>query len=374
MVNLTSESRLSEKKFKELSSSDQRSYLGKYPKSKYHKLAKKEALTPKPSNKEKPEQKSEKKEKDVDFDQAKVEVNKSTAIDVRMEHAIDKKVPAFAASVHKGQEELAANSKAVAETVTNKISSSLKDSIGNIFEKMSAGFAASEADRKHVKKVAGPFIKYGLGAAAGILLGPALLPVLGIMAMQYASTFSFGEDMESKSYEGIQEDRLEFLAKDISRWMSKIDMEMLTKRLSELSALKDMDEDMNGESEEGEEDDDEMTSESKVSTRLTFKLLGSQKRLTPNLRTRWDINNGSDVVGQIQADPKIKGNGHEIRCWVVTLEDGFDESAYNSGFRTTEPFTTVNKGRLLLRNPQRLTMAEARLWAKHAINKSYLQG
>lgn len=393
MDDLISESRLSAEKFKKLSSSDQKEYLKRYPKSKHRQLIgskpkpkaeKKKSIKKKgkssPAPKvEKKKKKKKSKEKAKTPKQVQVEVNKDNAQEKRLEIKKAENKPLISNSIDRGTDLIAREPDKVANAVDNRVTPHLKKALGAVFGKISAGLKASDEEKEPIKKASSPIMKIALGAGALALLGPMAIPAVAIMAGKYMETFDFeglSEKMNSESSSqeiDPEDDPLGFMVRDVSRFMAKVDQDMLSERFSEMAALEQMGEDDDEDHiEDALEDDDELTSESALSKRLSFQLVRSQKRLAPNLRTRWDIRYGEDLIGQIQADPKIPGNGHEKRCWVVTLEDGFDESAFDSGFSNLKPFTIVNKGRLLLRNPQRLTMPEARLWAKHTINRSYL--
>ena len=388
MDDLISESRLSAEKFKKLSSSDQKAYLKRYPKSKHRQLIggapkakpeKKKSIKKKAKSSPAPVEKKKKKKAKTP-EEVQVEVNKHNAQEKRLDIKKEENRPLIANSIDRGTDLMAREPDKVAGAVENRVTPHLKKALGAVFGKISAGLKASAEEKEPIKKVSSPIMKIALGAGAIALLGPMAVPALAIMAAKYIETFDFeGLSAKMNSESSSQEidpeaDPLGFMVRDVSRFMAKVDQDMLTERFSEMAALQQMGDDNDEDHIEDalEDEDEELTSESALSKRLSFQLVRSQKRLAPNLRTRWDIRYGENLIGQIQADPKIPGNGHEKRCWVVTLEDGFDESAFDSGFSNLKPFTIVNKGRLLLRNPQRLTMPEARLWAKHTINRSYL--
>lgn len=384
MSDFLSESRLSEQAFKDLSSSEQKQYLKKYPKSKHRRLFKNqksekvEDIEPKKKKKQKnkdkqnPEKSEKKKKKKVKPEQIKAEVNTENAQKKKEQEIVEKNLPVVADSISKGTDNLAKNADEVAQSVDDRVSPHLKKALSNMFKRINAGLKPSKPERENVRKTSLPIMKYAVGAAALSMMGPFAAPVMIIMAAKFAESFDFTQLVSSSSASPEEEDPIKFLTHDVSRYMSKLDKDMLARRFAEFSALHEMSKDSEEEDSEDFSEEDEMVSESSVMSRISFQVLPSQRRLAPNLRTQWLVKHGDSIIGKIQSDPKILGNGHQNRCWVVTLEDGFDESSYNSGVSDTQPFTVLNKGRLLLRNPQRFTMQEAKVWAKSAINREYL--
>lgn len=408
MKKLRSESGLRPAGFQKLDGKGQKAYLDKHPTSKYHKIAKdsvKKAVAkdPKFDNikvaKEKPaESKPKRKDSERLFNKVKADANAEVSTDKRIATFVEQNKRKIGTSLIMGSENLQRNTTKISHAVHQQTTPKTIDTLKGIFSKFKSGLGISGEDLHAVKKVATPLIKIGLGVAVAALLGPAALAVTTIMAAQYATSYDFDKHIdkvleerakrkeeeeadrqarindreaefsaESNAAANIDGDPIEYMVKDVARWMASIDQEMLGDKIAKLAALQEM------ESEETDEDEDtDMTSESAVTQRLTYRVATSQTRLSPLLRTMWEIRYGENIIGKIQSDPDVEGNGHENRSWVVTLEDGFDESAFNSGYDSSAPFTTLNKGRLLLRNPARLTMKEARMWASHVIDRSYL--
>ena len=78
------------------------------------------------------------------------------------------------------------------------------------------------------------------------------------------------------------------------------------------------------------------------------------------------------IIGCIESDPEIEGNGKSRRSWKAKLYEGFSESSFHTGRQDTKPYTIVKSNRVVLFNPIRQTYDECKLWIKHNLNKDYL--
>ena len=110
-----------------------------------------------------------------------------------------------------------------------------------------------------------------------------------------------------------------------------------------------------------------MVSESSSKSLRIVPCPSHKKNNTPV--TRYLVKLGTLQVGRIHSDPKIKGDSANQRCWVCTMKDGFEETGYRSGVTRDAPFTLATKRGVMLRNPQRQTLAEAKAWVKTIVNK-----
>lgn len=112
-----------------------------------------------------------------------------------------------------------------------------------------------------------------------------------------------------------------------------------------------------------------MMPRSESGTRVTFQTIRNKDVYTNSERVSYAINAGGRTCGKISWDNKCGECSDKSTGWLVTLFDGFNESAYRSGRSENphEPFTAVHKGEVKLQNPSRMTLALAKSWARSAL-------
>jgi len=300
---------------------------------------------------------------------AKLKVSRSK----RIKEMASKKAPLIASNLNKGLNKLVTKAPAYASKIKDSISKATSSKVGNFFKKKLTGGEVDEAEKEAVISTLTPVLKAVLGVAVLGALAVGAAPLVAALANTYSS--SLDNLMTSESSELNTDEPVDLLIHDFMRWFSKIDKNVLAEKIAELQVLEEFGEGEAEESEtsvEGDEEDPDFTSESAVVKRVSFRVSPLQRRVVANLRTKFEVIFDKEVVGHIESDPKIKGDGFQNRCWVVTLRDGFNESSYTSGYRSDEPFTSVRGDDVLLRNPQRMTMPEARGWVKGALVRSFL--
>jgi hypothetical protein len=199
------------------------------------------------------------------------------------------------------------------------------------------------------------------------------------------------EEELDEDEEDVVKDTIDSLITAYTEWLRDLDLPKVARKLSELHAIREMVEEgytpdpdsveqlLEDEEEAGEdlqpvipEDVDQFESDSGAYPRISFRVCPAQKRLSSVQRTRFDIMYDGRCIGCLKSDPKISGNGKSTRSWVAQLYEGYNESAFRSGRNESEPYTAVNKNRVVLFNPHRLTFDEAKVWSKHNLNKEFL--
>ncbi|QYW04136.1 hypothetical protein pEaSNUABM14_00152 [Erwinia phage pEa_SNUABM_14] len=112
-----------------------------------------------------------------------------------------------------------------------------------------------------------------------------------------------------------------------------------------------------------------MMPRSESSSRVTFKTIRAKDVYSDKDRVSYAINAGGRTCGKISWDNKCGECSDKSTGWLVTLFDGFNESAYRSGRseNPNEPFTAVHRGEVKLQNPSRMTLALAKSWARGAL-------
>lgn len=104
--------------------------------------------------------------------------------------------------------------------------------------------------------------------------------------------------------------------------------------------------------------------------RITFKDLASLNPMSnKQLATMVLVKRSGRDCGVIRWDPACGTCSPRSTGWVVTLFDGFNESAFHSGpsANKNEPFTAIHRGEIKLHNPSRMTLDMARTWTKSAL-------
>lgn len=190
---------------------------------------------------------------------------------------------------------------------------------------------------------------------------------------------------EEEELEPVMRDTVDALIKAYTDWFKQLDVHRISQKLARLEAIREMmDEGYKpdpAEIDELLEDDEEveipdeidmLESESGVRPRITFKVCPKQKRMSHADRTRYDVMYDGRSIGMIRSSPRVEGNGKSRRSWQCCLHEGYNESAFASGKREGEPYTLVNKNRVMLMNPNMMTFQEARIWVKHVLNKDLL--
>jgi hypothetical protein len=401
---LLSESRMSEKRFLDLSEPDKKEYLEKYPFSKHKRLMKKgkkseelehdepedeldgsdeEDQDVEESSDEEEDQdveESSDEEGDADFDDI------SDVTDVSVE--VKKNFPIVRRSITEGYDSAVENRDRIADNIREKVSARAKTSIKDGFEKVYSGGSLPPAAKDAMTKVATSVFKIAIGAAALTAIGAAAGPIGLLVAMNYVNSLENFEDKFAERKRKKAEDRkaaaeaeleairaerkakeeklksnsndfndpTRMLVDDFLRWYGKVDKVLLSEKITELSALKNK----------------PLESNSSIGVRLTFPLCPTQKHLPNDKRSKYLIRARGRDIGYITADPNVKGRGKASRCWLVTLEDGFVESNYHTGKSTNEPFTAVRSNTVILKNPYRFNILEAKSWVKSTIKRELL--
>lgn len=321
----------------------------------------------------KPKAKKSRKEK---INSVKGNAKKTSSKKKEVKAKAKEKAAGIKSEIDKGSNKLASKAPAYAAKIKDNVSKSTTQRIGSFFKKSFTGGEVSESEKEAVKAALTPVLKAVLGVATLGALAIGAAPLVTALANSYTDSldglFKKNEPMESESAELNTDDPVDLLIHDFMRWFSKIDKDALAQRIAELQVLEEDGADESETPDEGDEDDPDFTSESAVVKRVSFRVTPGQKRIANHLRTKFEVVFDKEVVGHIESDPKISGNGFQNRCWVVTLRDGFNETAYRSGHSSEEPFTVVRGADVLLRNPQRMTMPEARNWVKGALVRSFL--
>ncbi|AQT28623.1 hypothetical protein YOLOSWAG_143 [Erwinia phage vB_EamM_Yoloswag] len=106
-----------------------------------------------------------------------------------------------------------------------------------------------------------------------------------------------------------------------------------------------------------------------AAARITFKKITARSPYDDSEKTTYVINRAGKNCGVINWDKSCGSCSEKSTGWVVTLFDGFNETAYRSGRgqNANEPFTAVHKGEVKLQNPSRMTLDLARSWARGAL-------
>ena len=365
-------------------------YIKRHPKSKWAKFLDYGLNDKKPQpDKKKPKKTAAKKnvkKADKSKKSSKEQINdikgkakKESSKKEEIQQKAEAKVPVIASNINKGSNKLASKAPAYASKIKESISKATSSKIGSFFKKKFTGGETDEAETEAVKATLAPVLRAVLGVAILGSMAVGAAPLVAAMTNAYSSSLDNalnGDDpLSSESAELNTDEPVDLLIHDFMRWFSKIDKDALARKIAELQVLEEYGDGEADESEtpeEGDEEDPDFTSESAVVKRVSFRVTPLQRRVAANLRTRFEVVFDKEVVGHIESDPKIEGDGFQNRCWVVTLRDGFNESAYTSGYSLEEPFTSIRGENVLLRNPQRMTMPEARNWAKGALVRSFL--
>lgn len=190
---------------------------------------------------------------------------------------------------------------------------------------------------------------------------------------------------EEQELEPVMRDTIELMIKTYTDWFKQLDINRISEKLARLEAIREM---MNDgykpdpdEVEDLLEPDkdieippevDMLESDSGATPRISFRVCPKQKRAPIADRTRFDIMYDGRSIGLVRSSKQVKGNGKQRRSWQCCLHEGYNESAFASGRREKEPYTLVNRDRIMLMNPNMMTFDEARLWVKHVLNKDML--
>lgn len=195
---------------------------------------------------------------------------------------------------------------------------------------------------------------------------------------------------EDEDYEPPEvKDTLETFINLFSDWFKDLDLEALSIKIAKIQAIQELieegflptEEELEKEMEEEPEEEqvpleldtiDGLESDSAVTPRISFRVCPKQKRLDSKERTRFDVMFDNRIIGCIESDPEIEGNGKSRRSWKAKLYEGFSESSFHTGRQDTKPYTIVKSNRVVLFNPIRQTYDECKLWIKHNLNKDYL--
>lgn len=204
---------------------------------------------------------------------------------------------------------------------------------------------------------------------AGALLGITLAGggiVVAALAQAYTNgTFTLPEFFTSESRSQLDtSDPIQFLVHDFTRWAKTVDLRKVSGIIAEIIAVQKDIETKKGETPE------QMVSESSSRSLRILPCPSHKKNNTPI--TRYLVKLGTLQVGRIHSDPRINGDSPSNRCWVCTMNDGFEETAYPTGVTRESPFTLATRKGVLLRNPQRQTLNEAKAWVRAIVNKELL--
>ncbi len=110
-----------------------------------------------------------------------------------------------------------------------------------------------------------------------------------------------------------------------------------------------------------------------TSSRISYRCLADERTLPVAERTHWDVRYNNKNIGYIKVkdDHTLTNNrSHSVRVWQAHLTKGFNPFEFphaEDGEVTNEPFIITNDDmqidhNLELRNPQMMTMKEARSW------------
>tara|TARA_Y100001963_G_scaffold158957_1_gene260529 strand:+ start:3020 stop:4240 length:1221 start_codon:yes stop_codon:yes gene_type:complete len=398
-LDFLSESRMSEKRFLNLSTPDKEKYLERYPHSKHKRLMKK-AKKAKPEELEAPEaeldeageselttsdkpDQEESEDANQDMDDSEDADFAKDATDVSDE--VEKNFPIVRSSIADGFETAQDNIKSLTDRTREALSSNDKDNVRQGFDRVYSGGKLSDKNRAALKKGASIMFKVVLGAAALGAIGAAAGPIGLLVAANYVNSLeSFedkfasrrrkaAEDRKAAAQAEIEAEKLErelanmksqsafedpvsVLANDFLRWFGKINHRDFAEKITELAALKNK----------------PMVSTSGIGVRLTFSLCPTVKYLPKERQGKFLVKAKGVVIGSIDADVKVPNATRNARCWLVTLTDGFVESNYHTGKQKDQPFTAVRSNSVILRNPYRFTLDEAKNWVRSTVKRELL--
>lgn len=223
--------------------------------------------------------------------------------------------------------------------------------------------ADTEVDTDTVIAAVKPLARVLLaGALVGLTLAGGGI-IVGALASAYTNGgFTLPEFLSESGTELDTSDPIQFLVHDFTRWAKSVDMREVSGVIAEIIAVQKQLESAKGNTE------GKMVSES-ASASLRFVPCPSHKKNNTPI-TRYLIKLGTKQVGRIHSDVKIPGDSPSNRCWVCTLNDGYSETAYRTGVSRQEPFTLATPVGVILRNPQRQTLDEAKSWIRATVNKA----
>ena len=239
------------------------------------------------------------------------------------------------------------------------------------YEKANKKKPLSDAESKIGVKLVNILVRAMFGKDLLSDLGDSSDGVVIIFSKNFAK-FLGAPDLkfESKSAEA---DIIATLVQDFIKWTRLLDTKEVGETLSRLLAIQEMKEEKWSPTTASLPDSAVLESKSNAmddfSSRLTFRVANEQRSLNPDERTKYEVVHGQNVVGHIESDPNIDSNRHSQRCWVCTMHDLFDDAEFSTGFDEQAPFTTVRNRQLLLRNPSRLTMREAKSWIRTIVDR-----
>lgn len=106
-----------------------------------------------------------------------------------------------------------------------------------------------------------------------------------------------------------------------------------------------------------------------AASRITFRSDKRKNVLDDSESVNYVVCKSGKPCGMIRWDKACGPHSDRVPGWVVTLFDGFNESAHRSGRgeNANEPFTAVHKGEVKLQNPTRLSLDLARSWARSVL-------
>lgn len=208
------------------------------------------------------------------------------------------------------------------------------------------------------------------GAILGLTLAGGGIIVAALAAAYTNGNFTLPEFFTAESSSLDTSDPVQFLVHDFTRWAKTVDMRKVSTTIAEIIAVQKEIEAKKGLTPDRSPESDQMVSESAAKSLRIVPCPSHKKNNTPI--TRYLVKLGTLQVGRIHSDPKISGDSPSNRCWVSTMNDGFEETAYRTGVTREAPFTLATRKGVLLRNPQRQTLNEAKAWVRATVNKDLL--
>lgn len=220
--------------------------------------------------------------------------------------------------------------------------------------------ADEDVDQELIIDAVKPLARVLLSAAlVGVTLAGGGLVVAAIAAAYTNGAFTLPEFLSESSSELDTSDPVQFLVHDFTRWSKSIDMRKVSGLITEMIETQ--------RTIEGKGGNADLVSTSAAASLRIVPCPSHRKTDTPI--TRYLVKIGTKQIGRIHSDKKIDGDSPNNRCWVSTLNDGFSETGYATGVSREAPFTLATTKGVLLRNPQRQTLEEAKAWVRSTVNK-----
>lgn len=328
--------------------------------------------------------------------------------------------------------EIADKTSYIADDIKSKMSPSSKSKLSEFMREKKSGVEPNEAGRKVANKVLLSVTHALLGAAlvASVMTGAA--PLAGAVTAAFLGLRDYRKSLEGTKHEGVdlteeepEEDDIEAegsddeidqeeddgsdedysdedededlestsaydeddsnldeLIQSYVDWLGNQDIDAITEKFAEYAAIEKMEKsgwaptpanmtDEELDDLEAEDDSEgQLTSESGIGPRVTFKLDSSLVRKQPELRNTFNVMCQNRKIGRVYTDDSFASK--KKRIWKIELSDGFNESAYHSGRQENAPFTIVKNGEVLLKNHYPSTFIECCNWVRSNIDKNYL--